>query len=420
VDVDLEVTEGTLAHVHEIAIAGNTKTEEKVIRRQLRIAPGDEFVRPKPIRSLREIFSLGYFEGPPEVDTRPLPSGDIDLTLKVKEKTTGEFRMGAGFSQLNSVSGFLGIQENNFLGRGQRIGINWEFSRYLQNLNLQFTEPYLFDTPTELGVNVYNYTQNQIRWQFYDDRRKGVTVRIGRSLPWYDYTSIYFRYRYESIHLSNFSLGYSGPLTRIKWPQRTSSVSVTLSRNSTDSPFHPTRGSSSFLTAEFNGGWLGGSNDYQRYEAGFSWFTPLVGKLALRVSAQFGVLDGYRSPDQVPDYELFRLGGNRRYGLRGYDFYEIVPEGNPAFTGGRFMEILTYEVTYPLSPTVYAVFFFDAGNTWNSFSGADLLDLKKGVGPGIRVELPMLGTFGIDYGYGFDKEGGAGWELHFTLGSGFF
>jgi outer membrane protein insertion porin family len=132
-----------------------------------------------------------------------------------------------------------------------------------------------------------------------------------------------------------------------------------------------------------------------------------------------GVLDGYGTASLVPDYERYRLGGNRLYGVRGYDFYEIVPEGNPLYLGGRFMQTLSYELSIPLAQSMFALVFFDSGNTWNSFRGANPLDMKKGLGVGIRIDLPMLGTIGFDYGYGFDKPGGAGWEPHLTLGAGF-
>jgi outer membrane protein insertion porin family len=418
IDATLEIFEGEPAHISEIRIEGNTKTSEEVIRRELVIAPGDVFIRPKLVRSLREVFNLGFFEGPPEVTPTPSSKeGNVDITIKVKEKQTGQFRMGAGFSELNSVSGFFGITEPNFLGRGEHVGVDWEFSRYRQNIDVRFTEPWLFGTPTELSVNVYNMVQNQVRQQFYDDRRKGFSVRLGRPFPWFDYTSIYWRYKYESVKLSNFSSGYVGPLTSVKWPRRTSSVAVTLSRNSTDSPFHPTTGTSSMLLAEWNGGTLlGGDENFQRYETSIAWYTPLFSKFVLEMNFQAGVLDGFVRPTQVPDYELFRLGGNRRYGVRGYDYYEIVPDGNPEFIGGRYMQILSYQVSYELSPMVYALLFLDAGNTWNSFREADPFDLKKGAGVGIRFELPMLGTVGLDYGYGFDKKGGGAWEPHISFG----
>ena len=122
----------------------------------------------------------------------------------------------------------------------------------------------------------------------------------------------------------------------------------------------------------------------------------------------------------MPDYEKFRLGGNRRYALRGYDFYEVVPEGNAQYVGGRFMQIMSYEITYPIAaPTVYGLFFFEGGNTWNSFQDATLFDLRKSAGLGVRIELPMLGTVGLDYGYGMDRATGGSWEPHVTFGGAF-
>jgi outer membrane protein insertion porin family len=421
IDVEFEITEGKPAHINEINIAGNTKTSERVIRRELIVSPGDVFLRPRLIRSLREVFSLGFFNAPPEPVVKPAnDEGDIDITLKVEEKQTGQFRLGAGFSSLNSISGFIGVAETNFLGRGQTVGLDWEFSRYRQNVDLNFTEPWLLGTPTELSVNVFDRLQNQVRQQFYDDRRRGISVRVGRPFPWFDYTSVYLRYRFERIGLTNFSSGYTGPLLSIQWPQRTSSLALTALRNSTDNPFRPGTGTRSSFTAEVNGGaLLGGDVTFQRYEANFQWYETLFWKLVLQFRYGAGVLDGYGSPSEVPDYEKYRLGGNRLYGVRGYDFYEIVPEGNAPFLGGRFMQILSYEVSIPLAQNIFGLVFFDSGNTWNSFRGSNPLVLKKGVGLGIRIDLPMLGTIGFDYGYGFDKPSGAGWEPHLTLGAGF-
>ncbi|MFQ5511402.1 MAG: outer membrane protein assembly factor BamA [Candidatus Krumholzibacteriia bacterium] len=421
IDLDFDITEGNPAHIHEISISGNTKTAETVIRRELKFIPGEVFQRPKLMRSLREVFNLGFFEAPPEPEvTTANEDGDININLKVAEKQTGQFRLGAGFSALNSISGFIGLAETNFLGRGQRVGIDWEFSRFRQNVDLRFTEPWLFGTPTTLSINAFRRDQDQVRQQFWDDQRRGGSLSIGRPFPWFDYTTVFWRYRWESITLDDFSPAYTGPLRDILWPQVTSSTAITFTRNSTDSPFRPTSGTRASFTAEANGGpALGGDVEFQRYEASFAWYEKLFWNLSLAIQYQTGVLDGYSSPSQVPDYELYRLGGNRRNAVRGYDFFEIVPENNPEFLGGRYMQTLSYEITLPIAPTVFAVGFFDAGNTWNSFRGSSIFDLKKGLGLGIRLELPALGTVGFDYGYGFDKIGGAGWEPHISLGAGF-
>lgn len=421
VDLTFEIEQGSLAHVREINIVGNSKTWEEVIRRELVLYPGDVFSSNRLRRSLREVFNLGFFAGPPEPTYNIVNNeGDLDLTLRVEEKPAGQFRVGAGFSQLNRVSGFIGVTEPNFLGRGYRVGVNWEFSRSRQDVNLQFTQPWAFGTPTELSFQVYAANQEKVQQQFYSDRRTGFSVRVGRPFPWLDYTTVSVRYSLEEVELSNFSESYQGSLRNTVWPQTTSSLGLTLFRNSTDNPFHPSTGTRTTLNARWTGGPMGGDVDIQRYEGEFSWFQSLAWKFVLELRQTLGVVDGYTSPNQVPDYERFRLGGNRRFGLRGYDFYEVVPRGNSPFIGGRFYSITVAQVEFPLAPpTVYGRTFFDLGNTWNSFEGAEPGDGFKGAGFGIVIELPMIGLFGLDYAYGFDRFGGGRWEPHITFGSGF-
>jgi outer membrane protein insertion porin family len=421
VDLNFEIEQGNLAHVRQINISGNTKTWDEVIRRELVLVPGDVFSSNRLRRSLREVFNLGFFAGPPEPQvTQANDEGDIDLNLRVEEKSAGQFRVGAGFSQLNRVSGFIGVTEPNFLGRGYRVGVNWEFARSRQDISLNFTQPWAFGTPTELTFALFAANQEKVSAQFYSDRRTGFSVRVGRPLPWLDYTSASLRYSLEEVELSNFSTDYIGPLRDTLWPQTTSSIGLTLFRNSTDNPFHPTLGTRTTFNARWTGAMLGGDVSIQRYDIDVAWFQSLVWKFVLELRQGFGVVDGYSSPDEVPDYERFRLGGNRRLGLRGYDFYEIVPRGNDAFTGGRAYSITVAQIEFPIvAPTVYGHFFLDMGGTWNSFGTSELSDLNKGAGFGVSIELPMIGLFGFDYGYGFDRVGGGGWQAHINFGSSF-
>lgn len=420
IDLELQIVENNPASINEIKISGNTKTFESVIRRKLRVYPGDTFILGDVQRSLRDIFALGYFSAPPKVDTEPInEKGDINLLIEVEEKQTGYFRFGAGFSQLNSLSGFLGITENNLFGRGKGVALDWEFGRYRRNLNLSYTEPNLFGTETNMSLSVYDWIQNRVRQQFYTDRRKGFSIQFGHPFPWLDYTRIYTSYRLESVKLYNFSSAYPefAFLRReVDWPLNKSSIMLGLSRNSTDNPFHPTMGSKANFSAEFAGGPLLGNVDYVRYSGDVSWFRNLFWKFTLHLEVDAGLIVGHSGGD-VHEFEKYRLGGNRRYGLRGYDFFEVVPEGNDPFVGGRFMTTFVHEIAFPFSQQVYGLIFFDAGNTWNSFFEAELFNLRRAIGPGIRLEMPGLGNLGFDYGYGFDKEGGPGWEPHFTFGS---
>ncbi len=421
IDLTFEIQQGNLAHVREINIAGNTKTWEEVIRRELVLMPGDVFSSNRLRRSLREVFNLGFFAGPPEPQvTQANDEGDVDLTLRVEEKSAGQFRVGAGFSQLNRVSGFIGITEPNFLGRGYRVSGNWEFSRSRQDVSLSFTQPWAFGTPTELSFSVYAANQDRVQQQFYSDRRTGFSIRVGRPFPWLDYTTASVRYSLEEVELADFTSGYNGPLRFETWPQTTSAIGLTLYRNSTDNPFHPTLGTRTTLNARWTGGALGGDVDIQRYEIDMSWYQSLLWKFVLELRENLGVVDGYAGSTAVPDYERFRLGGNRRYGVRGYDFYEITPRGNDSFTGGLFYSITVVQIEFPImAPTVYGRTFLDMGGTWNSFGTSEWGDLFKGAGLGVVIELPMIGLFGFDYAYGFDRFGGARWEPHITFGSSF-
>lgn len=420
IDLHLGIIENNPAHIHEIKISGNTKTFESVIRRELRIYPGDTFILGDVQRSLRDIFALGYFNGPPKIGTEPVnEEGDINLLIEVEEKQTGYFRMGAGFSQLNSITGFLGVSENNFLGRGKRVSLDWEFGKYRRNLNVQYSEPYFLGTQNSMTFSVFNWIQNRVQQQFYTDRRKGFSVQLGRPFPLLDYTRIFLSYRFENVDLYDFSPLYpeTGSLRLIDWPLNKSSFLISITRNSTDSPFHPTRGSITNLSAEFTGGPLGGNVDFMRYSGSFSWFRNLFWRFTFHMAVNGAVIDRFAGGGPVQDFEKYRLGGNRRFALRGYDFYEVVPEGNDPYVGGRFFTIFTQEVLFPFSQAVYGLVFFDAGNTWNSFGGAQLSNMKRGLGVGVRIEMPGLGNLGFDYGYGFDKYGGGAWEPHFAFGT---
>ncbi|MCX5753765.1 MAG: outer membrane protein assembly factor BamA [Candidatus Krumholzibacteria bacterium] len=420
IDLNLSIVENNPASINEIKISGNTKTFETVIRRELSTYPGDRFILNKVQRSIRDVVSLGYFNGIPKLDTEPVnEGGDVNLLLSIEEKTTGNFRMGAGFSQLNSLSGFFGVQENNLFGRGKGVSLDWEFGKTRKNINLQYVEPYFLGTDNSLTFSVYNWIQDRVSQQYYTDRRKGFSVQLGRPFPWLDYTKLWGSYRFEHVALSNFSTDYpeAGELRNVDWPLLKSSVLFSLSRNSTDNPTHPTEGSNASLSAEFAGGVLQGNVKYMRYMADLSLYRRLFWKFTFRMNMEAGSIDGYNDPSEVQDFERFRLGGNRRNALRGYDFYEVVPEGNDIYVGGRFMTTFTHEVLFPFSDAVYGLAFFDAGNTWNSFGEADPFNLRRGIGLGIRIEMPALGNLGFDYGYGFDKDGGGDWQPHFTFGT---
>lgn len=416
-------TEGDASNVGDIRIVGNTKTHDKVILREMTLHPGEKFDRSRLMRSIRDVYSLGYFEDAGVQNFTPQDDGTVDLELRVAERQTGQLGAGAGYSAINAVTGFIEVAETNLFGTGNRMSFRWEFSKRQNELDFSYSMPWLFDTPTSLGVDLYNSSRRSRVNDFYRDKRTGGSLTLGRRLHFLDYTRLSWRFRAESIELTDFSTDYTGPLRErfADGPRSTISTGLTLRRDSTNDPFFPSAGSEGELSTDLIGTFLGGDESYLRTSASLAWFQPLgISKFSLMLRSRFGLLRGLQDRS-TPDYELFRLGGSRYFGVRGYDDFEIVPKGNAQFLGGQAMSIYTAEVVYPVAKSVHASLFFDAGNTWNSFRDADLSLLRKGAGVGVKLQVPMLGQLGLDYGYGFDRVDSLGrdqdgWNLHFNFG----
>ena len=432
VNIDFKFIEGQPARIHDIRISGNTKTYDNVILREMRIFPGEKFSNSRIQSSIRDVFQTGFFEDI-QPDIQPVAGGDVDMELKVKEKQTGQFMFGMAYSAQTSASGFIQVQETNFRGKGQNLGVTWQFGSRQRYVDLSFTEPWFRGTPTLVGADIFDrYRFNYD--DFYESRVRGFSLRLGRRIPGTRYSRVGLRYELSETRLSDFSASYIKylddleqslgtsdlpwqRLDRIDWPQTKSSIRVSFSRNSTDSPFFPTRGSKTSYSVEFAGGMLGGKIEFQEHLLSHSIYQKLPGEFALHLRGFFGMIHGLGAADDVPDWERYRLGGNRRYPLRGYKDLEVVPRGNPSFIGGRYFTIFNTEILYPVTNAIQLLSFLDMGDVWNSFSQADLANLRKGAGFGLRVEVPMMGTIGFDYGYGFDRVGGPRWEPHFTVGN---
>jgi outer membrane protein insertion porin family len=429
VDVAFQIQEGNRSRIANLAITGNTRTKENVIRREASVFPGDTFRRSTLMRTQRDIFGLGFFQDV-NVDYEPTgDSSDINLTLKVQEKQTGTASAGAGYSSQSGLTGFIELGHNNLFGNGQSVNIRLERGSKRNDLELSYTEPWFRDTPVSIGGDIFNTSRDL---DFYTRKDVGGSIRVGRPLRWPDYTRGIVSYDLRDVTLSNFSLPQAGEpanlasLRTTKWPRRVSSVTLTFNRNSTDNPFYPTRGSKILLTNEVAGGALGGVESFYKETFENKSYTKLGGPFVLMLRGKTGFLGG----GQVPDYERFRLGGTTVDYLRGYPDYYVVPRANitrdsltgavlDRYPGGKTMLVLTSELQFPIADPLHALVFFEAGNTWNSTRDLDLGDLRKSIGLGVRLEVPALGRVGFDLGYGLDREDGSRWEPHFQLGNTF-
>ena len=431
VDIHFRIVEGNAVKINKIHIVGNTKTKEKVIRRELRIRPGDTFSREALIRSQRDIFVLNYFADV-RPDVKPVSDEAVDIVIEVEEKSTDTANLSAGYSERDKLIGSVGVTMNNFRGNGQVISFDWNFGRAFRTFAISFTEPWLLDTPTLFGFSFYD-TKRDARFTGYNQRSTGATVRLGRRLRWPDnFFRIDWIYRLDRTDLSNFAqqiiqLNPNGIATQ-DWPLTTSSIRQIITRNSLDRPEFPTIGSRFTFSTELSGGILGGNVSFIKNVLTQEWFVPMVHNFVLFANFQAGYIEGF-GPDRenIPFLEHFFLGGeglSRSIPLRGY---ADPLSGRLSTPGGKVLLKYGAEIRFPISPnpTIFGMVFAEAGRTWESLNRTDPTDLKRSVGVGLRMFMPMLGIVGFDYAYGFDnidpvtgRKFGK-WRPHFVFGRSF-
>jgi outer membrane protein insertion porin family len=432
-DLILHVRERNKFKIGQVKITGNTKTYEKVIRRELYTRPGDDFSRELVIRSARQLAQLNYFN-PEKIkpDIRPVDDKTVDLEYSVEEKSSDTFNMSVGYSGLFGFNGAIGLTFNNFSlseplrgGAGQVLTFDWQFGEgnRFRTFSIGFQEPWLSDTPTLFGVSVFDTRQIY----FYDLRLTGASVRLGRRFRWPD---DFFRgdwtFRFQRNDV-NYGGGFyqEGVTTQY-------SIAQMISRNSTDSPIFPTMGSNFSLLTEINGGpFLPGNARYHKHIFSADWYVPVFGlsRIALAVSSTIGFIFEFERNARIPPQEFFYMGGTglgqfQTTPLRGYEDRSIGPQNGRQ--GGKAMMKHSVELRFALTINpvpVYTLLFAEAGNVWLNHSIQDPLDLRRSAGVGVRLMINPIGLVGFDYGYGFDPplpgRSAPGWQFHFQFGRGF-
>ncbi len=419
-NIELKIKEGNRARIRQIQITGNQRTKEKVIRRQLDIAPGDFYHQEAVARSRMNIYNLGFFEQDIALDYEPVNSnGDIDLLIDVMDKSSGVANGGVGYNSQDHFVGQLSVSENNLFGNNWSTSLTWEFGGSTQNFEFSFTNPNLYDTDILLGSSLY-YTQKEWSSFYYEIFTRGASLRLGQYLPFVDRTRLVMGYslyskKYRITNLDKILENADDNSTLIEldsldW-RYTSAVSGTISRDTRDSIFFPLKGSQLTLFSEFAGGLLGGDFDYFKQIAQVNWYTEMFSKLTLRSKWRFGYIAPFGDSKDAPPDEKFYLGGTGVDGIRGYPDRSVGPDG-----GGSREVIFSTELGYPIgSDQIIGIGFFDAGDSYNSLRDFNFLNLKKGVGAGIRIRSPF-GLIGFDYAYSIENRE---WEPHLQFGTTF-
>ena len=446
VDLTLEINELSPVHIRHINIVGNDKTKENVIRRELRVFPGDLFSRTALMRSQREVMILNYF-GNVVPDVIPYDEDEIDLVFEVEEKNTGTATASAGYSERDGFIGTVGLQFPNFRGNGQQLSFNFQRAYSYEALSVSFVEPWLFNTPNLLGVSLFDQNRSQGQNNYfsysagystpYDVHTTGGSITFGRRFQWPDN---YFRGRWMfRAAVDRYDLDriyYQNIFDRVNPAhlERTSGISLTqtITRDSRNAPEFPTAGSVLTLNSEYSGHLLGGNESFFKQQASLEWYTPLwKDKLAMRNYMEGGILEPLApatdSTQIIPYDEYYFMGGaGLIYGsaLRGYAERSVGTLDGNAYFGGKASFKYTFELRYQLSPNpmMYLIAFAEAGNVWDDFNSSNLFDLKRSAGFGGRVIMPPLGLLGIDIGWGFDQDPVPDWkspEYHFIFGQQF-
>ncbi|RPH95338.1 outer membrane protein assembly factor BamA [candidate division KSB1 bacterium] len=432
VDVHMDVVEGSEFKVNRIFVEGNTKTKDRVIRRELVLYPGETFDVTKLQRSIREVTILNYF-GNITPDVVPINDNQVDLYLKVEEKSTEQANVSAGYSQRDGFIGSVGFQMNNLLGNGQQFSLDWNFGKTYRSFSISFTEPWFRNRRTLLGVSFFD-THRGGSYYGFDEDIIGGTVRIGQRVKWPDdYFRVDYIYRLDRTVYSNFTSDFEANNPRSLQedvPRVSSSLTQIISRDSRDNPEFPTRGSVNSLRLELTGGPLAGDDKFVKANISNNWYLPVVGDLVLATNSEVGALDGLtRDPHNIPYFDYFFMGGaglSLGTSLRGYDESEVGPQSGGYAVGGKTMFKQSAELRFPIvrNPTIFLLTFGEAGNVWRNFGETNFTDVRRSVGFGVRLFMPLVGMIGLDYGLGLDYTDSRGlkttkWMPHFQFGRSF-
>lgn len=446
----MRIVEGKEARVKNIIIRGNTKTNEHVIRREIRTKPGDLFNRNDIIRTQRELAQLGYFN-PEAFQVNPIPNpqdGTVDIEYTVEEKSSDQIELSGGYGA-GRIIGTVGLSFNNFSmrnffkkgawqplpsGDGQQLAIRAQTNgRFYQAYNLSFTEPWLGGKkPNSLSVWL-NHSQFGNNFKRNDPGYMGVSISgfgvgFGRRLKWPDdYFTAYHEISYQYYDVKNyaqifaFSNGYSNNI----------SYRYMLSRNSIDNPIYPKEGAKISFSAKATLPYslFDGVDDYstlteqERFKYTEFYKIKLTGefyfpltkdkKLVLMPRFGYGIMGAYNKSKGISPFERYYVGGSGLTGvnqmdgreiiaLRGYNDQDISsPLGDPIVA--KYTLELRYPISLNPSATFYVLGFVEAGNTYTSFDKFNPFNVKRSAGLGVRIFLPMFGMLGLDYGFGFDK-----------------
>jgi outer membrane protein insertion porin family len=410
IDLSLEIEQGPQVSVERINITGNAKTRDKVIRREMKIVEGELYNASALKRSKARINNLGFFEAVDVTTSEGSDQSQVNVDVNVKERATGTFSVGAGYSSVDGLIAQGSVTQENFLGRGLRLNLAASLGGESTTYQIGLTDPYFLDLDLTLGFELY---KTEREWNDFSRKATGGALKLG--LPVFDdYSRALFVYRLEDKEIYDVSPNADQQIVDEEGQSVISSLTSSLTRDTTDYRLDPSRGNVAQLSWEIAG--LGGDEKFSKYIFDYRHFWPAPLGTVLSAHGQIGYVHAFGG-EEVPLDERFYLGGINT--LRGFDPRQVGPynQETDEYTGGYKQTYFNFEWLFPLAKEVgiKGVTFFDVGNAWGKDEDF-FSEWRYSVGAGIRWLSP-LGPLRLEWGYNLDPEE---WEdrsrLDFMIG----
>ncbi len=423
VEIVLDIREGPLTRLRNVRIRGNSVTKEHVIRRELAVAPGETYNRTRIRTSERRLLNLGYFSNVESV-LEPTPnSAETDLAFEVEEQRMGQAMLSVGFSSIDQLTGAFEISHGNFdirdwppLGGGQKIRARALVGTRRSDLEFSFTEPWLFQRRLALGLDLFR-SEKRFLSSDYDQRNTGGAVSLTQ--PAGRFGRFRLAYSLEEISIFNVSSSASDRIREEAGDRLKSALNLTLSRDTRDRVFVPTRGNRAELSLSYAGGALGGDTDLYSIESSFVQYVPVWSNHVLSLRTRVGVVDAHSGADRVPIFDRYFLGGATT--IRGFKFRDVGPRDDRGDTiGGRSLAFASAEYTIPIGGPFRAAVFYDVGLV-DAEAYSFRADPHSSWGIGLRVDVPML-PLRFDYSWPLQADefnDRASGRFSFLIGYGF-
>jgi len=429
VDLTYSIVENNVAYIDKIRVENNYKTRDNVVRREMRIFPGERFDGKKVRRSKERLERLGYFEEVRFGTEAAAAPDQVDLIADVKEAKTGTLSFGGGYSSIDKFTGFIELRQQNFdyrnlqtfTGGGQDISVAANVGSVSDQYGFSFTNPWIFDKPISFGFDAYkrDHQPDSLTGYDYKESVTGGALRLGREFN--DYFRVDGAYKYDSLRISDVSDTASLRIKEQEGRMDLSSVQLGFSADSRDSIKAPHRGGYFSNMVQLTGYCLGGDRTFLKDTLTASLFVPVMERLTTEFRARYGIANAFDHSDVIPLYERFFVGGATT--VRGYRERRLGPvdplSNDPL--GGECMFVANLEMVYKMVDFISPVIFYDAGNAWANSGGLFSSRLYTSAGVGCRLNTP-IGPISLDYGWPFQLEPGRSKKtgrFHFNVSQGF-